>query len=273
MRNDHTKVRAVFANGIWKSGNHLLLKLCDKLGFPLAGSGIAASSINGNFKFVRKLVRGPLLNHSSVNIGLEQPIQVSNWWLNNQFDKSAGCTIGGHAAYSKDFLEILLRQKVRTILMVRDPRDIVVSYARWIDTRRDEYWQKCLAPLSLEDRMFSIIQGFEGSAGRFDSLATVLDRASGWLHQPEVLVVRFENLVGENGGGTNQAQLNELVRVVNWLGVTDVDIESVQNSLFGGTKTFHSGQVGAWQNSFTPEVLKVFEEVVGQARMQEWSYE
>lgn len=273
MPNDHTLARVVFADGIWKSGNHLLLKLCDMLGYPLAGSGIAASSINGNFKFVRKLLRGSLSSGASANIGLEQPIRVSKRWLNSQFDGAKRCAIGGHAAYSEDLLEILHKQKVRTVLIVRDPRDIVVSYARWIDTCRDEYWKQSLAPRPLEDRMLSLIQGFETEAGRFDSIATVLDRASGWLHQPDVLVVRFEKLVGKNGGGTNEDQFNELTRVVNWLGVKDIDIGLIQNTLFGGTKTFRTGQVGGWRSDFTDEHLSVFEEVVGKVRMQEWGYE
>lgn len=272
MRNHHNRARALFANGIWKSGNHLLLKLCNMLGYPLAGSGIAASTINGNFRLVRKLIRGSLSKQTSINVGLEQEVQISKWWLNRQFDNAEGCVIGGHAAYSEGLLEILRGHETRTIVITRDPRDIVMSYARWIDTRRDEYWQKSLAPLSEEDRISSLIQGFESKVGYFDSLATVLDRASGWLHQPEVLVVRFENLVGKDGGGTNEAQFDEIMRVVKWLGVTGADIERIQKTLFGGTKTFHTGQVGAWRDGFTPEHLRIFQDVVGQARMQEWGY-
>ncbi len=243
------------------------------LGYPLAGSGIAASSINGRFKFVRKLLRCSLLKSESVSIGLEQPIRVSKRWLKNQCVSVQGCTIGGHAAYSDDLLEILNRQEVRTIQIIRDPRDIVLSYAKWISSREDEYWHQSLNPLSEEERIVHLIKGFNCKGGNFDSLATVLDRSFGWLHQPDVLVVRFENLVGTNGGGTNEAQFDELVRVVNWLGTKDANIKWVQKSLFGGTKTFRAGQIGAWRNSFTPEHLRVFQEVVGQTRIHEWGYE
>lgn len=275
MSKNKTAAHAVFANGIWKSGNHLLLKLCDMLGYPIAGSGIAASLVNGRFKVVRKLIRGPRLNQVSVNVGLEQPVNVSEKWLENHFHTVHGHTIGGHAAYSDTLLEILRRQDIRTIQIIRDPRDIALSYARWISTRRDEYWHETLNALTEEERIGQLIKGFKSKVGNFDSLATVLDRSQGWLNHPDVLVIRFEHLVGEQGGGDRAAQLKEIEKVVNWLGISNVEtnIEQLASQLFGGTKTFNTGQVGKWRKVFTPAHLSDFQKVVGPARMQEWGYE
>ena len=36
---------SAFLNGIWKSGNNLLLKLCNELGLPTANRGMATASL------------------------------------------------------------------------------------------------------------------------------------------------------------------------------------------------------------------------------------
>lgn len=71
-------------------------------------------------------------------------------------------------------------------------------------------------------------------------------------NNPHALVVRFENLVGPKGSGSEILQKNEVKRIANYLELTvsDEEIEEVCQKLFGGTKTFKKGQIGTWKSKF-----------------------
>ena len=40
---------SAFVNGIWKSGNNRLLKLCNELGLPTANRGVATVSLRATY--------------------------------------------------------------------------------------------------------------------------------------------------------------------------------------------------------------------------------
>ncbi|MEQ1837226.1 MAG: oligosaccharide flippase family protein [Candidatus Nitrotoga sp.] len=270
LRRDQT--RGVFANGIWKSGNHLILKLISKLGIQEEGVGIAASSIVGKYFLVRSLLRGAWLDKSPVLIGTDIPVSVSRIWIKRSFSKLDNTCISGHAAYSDQLVDTLREQQIKIIQIVRDPRDIVVSLAYWIESQPKYYAYAGLVKLNLQERMQAIITGFNSNGVRIESMATVLDRSFGWITKPkDILVVRFENLVGSRGGGTDEAQREEIEKVGKWLGEDSIQVDAICERLFGGTKTFRAGGVGAWKNEFSPETKKLFDEVVGE-RLYHWGY-
>lgn len=261
----------VFANGIWKSGNHLLLKLCSRLGYRVKDPGVAASLLLGDWYLLRRLIRGPRWARTPVNVGLEVSTNISGIWLARLLRLRRQHALGGHAAFSEQLLDALEAHGARPIQIVRDPRDVVVSFAHWIDSRPDYYAYPYYKGLSLEERMMRLIRGGAGGSMYLDSLATVLDRSYGWLTSPgRVLVVRFEDLVGQEGGGSAMAQTQAIDSILEWVGVK-TDTAVLKSSLFGGTKTFRSGKIGGWQNEFTGKVEKEFYRVVGD-RLAMWGY-
>jgi hypothetical protein len=80
-------------------------------------------------------------------------------------------------------------------------------------------------------------------------------RALWLLHHPQVCKVSFEDLVGVRGGGSADAQLATVRRVVEFLGFggnPDVIPERLADQLFNrGSFTFYRGQIGAWREAFT----------------------
>jgi hypothetical protein len=68
-------------------------------------------------------------------------------------------------------------------------------------------------------------------------------------------MVKFEDLVGVEGGGSAEAQRLAVGRVATHLGipVDERKIGLVGESLFGVGRTFRRGQIGGWREEFTAE--------------------
>ncbi|RME60149.1 hypothetical protein D6779_02685, partial [Candidatus Parcubacteria bacterium] len=93
----------------------------------------------------------------------------------------------------------------------------------------------------------------------YPSLTEILWRASRWFEQPDVLVVRFEDLVGSKGGGDDNAQRKTIKQVFEHVGwdMADDDVQKIQENLFGGTHTFRKGQIDAWREAIPEELQKI----------------
>lgn len=240
--------------------------------FPKRFFGISARLVLGKGHLVKWILRGPRLWSRTTNVGLEVSVCVRAEWLKSAIKRHLGECIGGHAPYSDILLDMLETQQVRPIQIVRDPRDVIVSFAHWIESEPNWYSHSAFTGLSIPDRMLTLIRGYLHGGLTFDPFGTVMDRSYGWLTRPDrVLVVRFEDLVGPKGGGSRERQLIAIERVTRWLGVENVDYAVVAEQLFGGTPTFRKGRIGSWREEFTSQVKDEFTNVVG-PRLEQWGY-
>ena len=263
----------VFANGIWKSGNHLLVKILQQLSIADAKLGIAASLMNGRGYIARQIIRGAWFDPDPVMVGLEKATNISTIWLSRRLSKMSGVYVGGHAAYSERLLSLLEANNFKSIQIVRDPRDIVVSFAYWIETRPDFFLYPYFAPLSVEARMRLLIEGSVDTSVPVDSIATVMDRSYGWLtNAGKVLVVRFEDLVGEKGGGSYESQLQSIKSICRWLKKDESLAASIGENLFGGTNTFRKGKAGSWKEEMPESLQDLFDNKVG-TRLKLFQYD
>jgi hypothetical protein len=88
-------------------------------------------------------------------------------------------------------------------------------------------------------------------------------RQNRWmLHHPNVLKLRFEDLVGEEGGGSKERQDAAVESWARFLAV-DVPVETLTDGLFGDTATFHKGRVDTWRDAFQEHHLREFERHFG----------
>jgi hypothetical protein len=78
-------------------------------------------------------------------------------------------------------------------------------------------------------------------------------------------MVRFEDLVGVEGRGSEGAQRLAVGRVAAHLGVEagEETMRALQEGLFGVGRTFRKGQIGGWREEFTAEHERAVEEVAG----------
>ena len=145
----------------------------------------------------------------------------------------------------------------KDFLVIRDPRDFIVSYSYWIK-KNPEVWpdQSSLEINQLIDdwiqarNTFAIYDNY--NFFYFDWLA----------NNSKAFVIRFEDLIGSQGGGSDKKQLETLTKMMKYLGVkpTNKLLKHVKDNLFGDTGTFREGKIGAWKREFTDEQKVLFHE-------------
>jgi hypothetical protein len=195
-------------------------------------------------------------------VPIGQGVSVSSWWVARLLRRlPAQAALLGHASYSDELRGQLLRSGVKTVCIVRDPRDVVVSYAHFIMkigkekiTRRPEH----RALVALPDhraRLKTMMLGNEGTQSVPDRFRAFL----GWLDQPDVCVLKFEELVGAAGGGSDATQRREVERVARHLGQhrRPDEITRIAAALWGNTATFRKGEIGQWREEFDEELREL----------------
>lgn len=251
-------------NSIPKSGTHLLLKLVDLLDYPENPDGfwIGSNLINGRFSSLKKIKRG-YYSSNTIPIGCETPTKVGTQWLRKIFNSLPDCTsFGSHCLYSKRMLDLCTNSNVKIICIIRDPRSIVFSHFKHIESKKNHYLHNHFINLKNDhDRLLFSIYGGELKGDRMRSIVERYSDFMGWINSPDVLVVKFEDLIGENGGGSNKAQLDVINRVAKFIGIKNADLDSIQSSLYGlqntqtKSKTFRKGKIDSWKDEISEELL------------------
>ena len=69
-----------------------------------------------------------------------------------------------------------------------------------------------------------------------------------WIRDDYVFNLRFEDLVGSQGGGDNKIQKKTIVRLFDYLNISTCSVDYLTKELFGpGKHTFRSGQIHSWK--------------------------
>ena len=160
-----------------------------------------------------------------------------------------------HLWYSEERLQAIRSTGVRAICLIRDPGDIAVSNAFYIANNPDHECYRLFASAgSLQEQIKLVLAG--DSQFGLDPLQDVLRSFSGWLTS-DLLVVRYEDLVGPAGGGSSQAQFQTLLSIYNYIGM-GMDRErlaALQQKVFSAdSPTFRRGAIGQWRQHFSPEL-------------------
>ncbi len=165
-----------------------------------------------------------------------------------------------HLPYHPKAEAFFKKNNYKCLLMMRDPRDQLVSMSFWFVMRPNKHADKAARyakdPSYLKELMMN----------RIRHIADYYKKYLPWQKNSRFHTVKFENLVGYEGGGTRKKQINEIKRMGRHLGIalTDETIGHCVKNLFGGTYTFRKGQIGGWKKYFTEEHKRVFKQVAGQ---------
>jgi len=254
-----TPARRVLANSFPKSGTHLLERLL-RLLFEVAPS--AEFLRTDSHKEAERV-----LTAAGANCSGRQSVLLR-----------------GHQRYEPQIAALLARQQFRTILILRDPRDVVVSHARWVvgpkhgNPKQRAYYASLAG---FQERLLASIVGRPASAtpdaddrqrrrmayhGHHLHIGDRLRRYLPWLDDAGTCVVRFENLIGPAGGGSVEAQRREICRVAAHLQTTlsEQAVEALAGRLFSPAAfTFRKGQIGGWRSAFTEAHTNAFKRAAG----------
>lgn len=271
------KINGFLVNSLPKAGTHLVQKALRLMpGVRFTGITLGYSSRRkGNLldrmvsllglravdRWLKELGRPSSISRAdqgTLSLGVVSPRDVREDLLRRILDfiHQQGFATS-HMMYSDQTAALLEERHMKMILVLRDPRDVVISQANYIPGQSGHFLHKLYQDLSFDERVLLSIQG---KPGRFLSICSRMDGIIPWLDKEYVHPVRFEDLVGPEGGGSRSSQLAALKGMSDFL---DLDlsrdtIEAIAGSLFGGTETFRRGRAGAWREAFNADHVQAF---------------
>jgi len=252
----------IFLNTMPKSGSNLVSKLFDIFGVPYGKVGIAPTLLLGDKYYLKQVARRSFLERSPSIVGLDVQVPVRKAWLLRKLRSvSRDAYITGHLNWTPVIQKALDENNFKSVLVIRDPLDTLVSYCHYIGGSQEHFLHPYFRGLSLRDSVSLALE--PGSLGNYDYLGFghMLDQISVWAGKSSVHVVKFEDIVGEAGGGSRGAQERALAELGAWVGL-NFDQDIVEDQLFGGTKTFRQGKIGSASLELDPELRAKAEDIL-----------
>ena len=199
-----------------------------------------------------------------------------------------------HLVISKDLEEdYLYLHNLKRILNIRDLRDVCVSMVGhilkmpWPGMTRHEIER--FKKMSFDEQLMFVIQyNYEiqpnDPIALQVSLIKIAEQAVAYFYNRNILVCKYENLVGEEGAGSLNNQIEELRKIAYYLNIPELSEESlfsIAKSLYGDEadvftqkgfehykSTFARGQIGSWKKVFKEAHKEAFKKTLGRALIE-----
>jgi hypothetical protein len=248
-----TDVPILFANSFPKSGTHLLTQVLQgftRLG-PAVNSGLPAIvTFNGN-------------------TGRERPV--------SQIQKDLQLLLPGDIAFGHlhalpQVVAFLCQPNIAPYFILRDPRDVVVSHVHYVTEIETSHIHHTYYKQDLKDfdqRLRTSILGLPGEQIPFPDISQRFAPYLGWLEHPEVLTLRFEDFLQDQGRTLGMTLDHAMQRgfplAVDHQQATRRLAESIDPQR---SPTFRSGKTGGWKAEFSPENKRLFKDVAADLLIQ-----
>lgn len=173
----------------------------------------------------------------------------------------------GHLPHSSASAKIISEERVKMLLILRDPRDVIVSHANYIAKKSSHYMHNLYRNLSEKDRIMTSIKGVSASNSH-PRMVNIRDKIQGvvaWMNHPSTYTTFFEKLIGPQGNGSRSAQVSELKTIMEHLGlqISNQQLSAVASEIFGGTRTFRQGVNGRWKQFLDDEHKQTCKDLIG----------
>ena len=163
------------------------------------------------------------------------------------------------------------------ILNYRDPRDALVSLINFVEGRTAQgygnFYERRIFNRILLDKPTMAEKIDYALRDPYFLARTEYDKALWLLHHPAVCKVRFEDLIGPRGGGSEARQAEAVTRILAHIGAQDADARAAAKAIFNpGSWSFHKGQIGGWREIFSPRNIDMFDDLYGDV-LDQFGYE
>ncbi|MEM7330671.1 MAG: sulfotransferase domain-containing protein [Chloroflexota bacterium] len=195
-----------------------------------------------------------------------------------------GYVVHGHDIYSENLKGILDKNGIRTILMIRDPRDQLISRMFHVKRSTKHTWHERIQEMTLDELLMLCIEGREDLPGT-DSM---INLTLGWLNSNSgALFMRYEELLGDPvpnfakvlrhiGIEKNVESLADVIVERNRFERLSMGKRIWENGRKPGQENnnshFRKGITGDWKNYMKSEHVARFKEVAGE-QLIELGYE
>ena len=240
------RMPAVLGNAMPKSGSHLIIQV-------LQGLVNIGPFVNPGFPPVNRAEDNHKLSETEI--------------LGNILRMRPGDIAYGYLSAAEPYMSALSQPGRATVFVYRDPRDMIVShifYATQIHTGHwmHRYYTEKLT--SMEERINAAITGVNEPGAELTPVQARYEGYAGWLTQPEVLSLRFEDLIMDR-----ETALNRLLDYLETRGFSPQPerthaIQALQEAIAPKRSgTFRKGKPGNWREHFTPANIKLLKETTG----------
>ncbi|MCX6056958.1 MAG: sulfotransferase domain-containing protein [Chloroflexi bacterium] len=229
-----------------KSGTHLLDQIL--LGF----SNVAPFS---------KRIHSFYAEYEGESGRKRSPEQALDW-----LDSLGLCDIASAHLFARpDAVKRVCSPKFVPYFIFRDPRDVVVSHVFYVTDMEARhvhhaYYQ---ALPDFNARLNVSILGLPNLDVEFPDIADRFAPYLGWLDQPDVLAIHFEDLILERASALARIMDHFLARAPI-PAARQLILNSLETSINPKkSPTFRSGKTGEWKKYFTDEHKKIFKGAAG----------
>lgn len=204
-------------------------------------------------------------------------VDVGNYYgdLQKYHTANSGDVIHGHDAYTPELKNILLAEGIKVILMLRDPRDQLVSRMFHVKRSTNHVWHERMKGMDNDEALMFCIEGRE----KLPSMPDMIALAQSWLNgNAEALCIRYEELLADTV--PQFGKVLDYLGIQNNRGLAEVIVERNRFSRLSmgkriwqsqrkpgqeDTKShFRKGIVGDWRNYLKQEHIERFKELCGQ---------
>jgi hypothetical protein len=176
-----------------------------------------------------------------------------------------GDITSAHLFAREDVLKRVCTPAFVPYFIFRDPRDVVVSHVFYVTDMEAHHVHHAYYQ-SLPDfnsRLKVSILGRPDVGVEFPNIADRFAPYLGWLDQPSVMKIHFEDLINDRATTLNRIIDHFLARVPLQIS-RELILESLESSINPSrSPTFRSGKTGEWKKHFMPEHKQIFKDVAG----------
>jgi sulfotransferase 6B1 len=187
--------------------------------------------------------------------------------------------IRSHLMYCDEILTILKEFNCKPLFIYRDLRDVAVSHARWVTKEERIFLHDIYLKLAnFDEQLMSSIKGVPlgtpfGSNVSQPDIGTDFARWKRWATDPNTYAAKFEDLVGERGGGSEEKRLYIVEQILDHLEI-NLSPQQIKSQFASGaldpeeSHTFKKGgkgSIGGWKAIFNEVHKEEFKKVAGQA--------
>ena len=265
-------MKKAIINSLPKAGTNLLAKCLKLLGYrEQGGIGsflVSPTTIKGRVR--RLLWQNP---ENAYSVGIDSPIKLPKRAIHNILGNvGEDGFLSAHLGYSDELLLKVLEMEFVPLLIVRDPRAVLASFVPFVASYKPHALHRKFLNMTKKEQYWAAFKG--GCFGSVE-LASMLVRCEAmepWHAHDAVMKVRFEDIVGFGGGGSDVRQVQTLRLFCQALELPEDSADIVSEQLFGqGRGTFRRGQIDSWREELPQELICEAERELAPV-LQQWGY-
>lgn len=190
--------------------------------------------------------------------------------------------VGHHPRATSSYVNGIKKREYKTLFLVRDLRDQLVSLQDWWDIHEDS--NNIYHLLSSDDRFLELLTNRMRILSLqptvfHEYVLSFLDWIDVSTVDPEFCcIIRYENLIGPKGGGSKNKQIMEILKIATHIGLSlslseaNIFADRLNQEIYGSGPSFRNGRMGSWIFAFNEEIKEILRELIGD-RLIDLGYE